>query len=249
MTARGPWAVHTRESGGGRDATARLLDDALLLEHALGVSVVELAAVDGMTVDEGKLALHHAQHGALVIETAEAAAMARALSDAATVLPELTASLRAIGSARAYPGTDHDRWFGALLAALRRSHVVGTAAERLAAFDATKLLAHAESACDGFAVARAAAGTPDARALAEGLRELAGPLAHALRELAKERAELEEAPDQVRLAAWRRWVGALRDVFAAADRVWETMLPLLTAPRAETGGFWGQLLRRLRIAR
>ena len=248
MNVRGPWTVDVLEAGGARAATARLLDDALLLGHGLGVLMVELATIDGVEAAPDRLTLHRHDVAPLVIATPQAAALARAVVDAATGVPELTAALRALGSPRARPGSDHDAWFGPLLAARRAAHAGASLAERLAAFNAAALLVAAHAALDAFASARHAANSPDARALAEELREHAAPLALALRRLAALRSAVEHSGDAARLAECRAWVAGLRDVFAAADGAWEAMLPALADSQGRSGSLWRRVLRRGRAA-
>jgi hypothetical protein len=236
--------VQVRGGAGTSPATARLLDDALLLEHGLGVTVIELATLDGVTTEGATVAFHpHAQE-ALVLETGEAVALAQAVVDAATGVPELAASLRAMGSPRARPGSDHDAWFGPLLVARRAAHEAATPAARLAAFDAAALRTAMLACIDGFAAARAPGSAPDARALAEEFRERTAPCVVALERLASVRGAVEAASEVSRLARWHEWVAALRAVFSAADGGWEAMLPALADPRGRTGSFWRRVLRR-----
>ncbi len=244
MNARGPWAVQLQSGAERLAATARLLDDALLLEHALGVTMVELATLEGVTLAGSLVSLHPHGEPPLVLDAPESAELVRAVSNAATTIPELAASLRAMGSPRARPGSDHDLWFGALLAARRVAHAAPTPAERLAAFDTQALLAALDATITQFATARAPTSAADARALAEELRELSTPLLLALRSLASRRSAVESADDAVRLARWHDWVAALRVVFAAADRVWEALLPALVDPRGRRGSFWRRVLAR-----
>jgi hypothetical protein len=236
--------VEVRGALGGAPATARLLDDALLVEHALGVTVVELLALDGVDHDAQTVALYPHGEAPVMLGLADAPALARAVTDAAAGVPELMASLRAIGSPRARPGSDHDAWFGALLAARRAAHDARGLEARLAAFDAPALAAGVEGVIGAFAEARAPGQPRDARALAEELRELSAPLPRALAELARHAHEVREAPPELRLARWREWVAALRAVYAAADASWEAMLPALAAPRGAQGSFWRRVLRR-----
>ncbi len=244
MSDRGPWSVRIRDASGGRDATARLLDDALILEHTLGVTMVELSTLEGISADASTVALHpHAEH-AITIETPSAAALSLAVTNAATGVPEVAASLRAMGSPRARPGSDHDAWFGPLLAARRAAHDASSAAARLAAFDAPSLRVAMRTTIDAFATARARGSAPDARALAEELRERAEPLDRAFTQLDALRAAVNNADDATRLARWQEWVAGLRAVFVAADGAWEAMLPALADARGQSGSFWRRVLSR-----
>ena len=244
MNARGPWAVHVPGGAGGTDATARLLDDALLLEHALGVTMLELATLEGVVETGATVTLHPHAEPAITIETPDAASLVRAVTDAATGVPEVAASLRAMGSPRARPGSDHDAWFGPFLAARRTAHDATTPAARLAAFDVRVLKGAMLATIDGYAQARAPRSAPDARALAEELRERAVPLDRALAQLAVLRAAVDASAAELYLACWHEWVAGLRAVFSAADGAWEAMLPALADSRGRSGSFWRRVLSR-----
>ena len=177
---RGPWRVRTIEEGGGRDATARLLDDALLLEHEGGVSVVEFGALAGAEASGARAVLHHATVGTLVLETPQAALLVEALGDAACTIPELTANLRMMGTLRAKPGSDHDRWFGALLDARRHAHAATHPDDRVNAVDAAALRASHEETIEALSLARHPRRAPDRRAFAEELRDVSERYARAL---------------------------------------------------------------------
>ena len=242
MSAPASWSVRTREGGHVHVATARLLDDALLVEHALGVRVVELAALDGIAAADGMVTLYHHAHGALALEATDAAAIGLAVESAATRLPELAASLRALGSPRAHPGADHDAWFGPLVTARRRAHEASTARDRLAAFDAAALGSAADAALVAFGAHRWPASAARARAMAEALRDAASAYPRSLRDVAARRRDVEAASDADRLAEWRAWVAALRAAFVAADGAWEAMQPVRAAPRPREDGFWRRAL-------
>ncbi len=257
MSDRGPWTVRVRSDataadavarvlGGatGADATARLLDDALLLEHALGVTTVELATLEGVVADGLTVTLYPHVEPAITIETSDAASLVRAVTDAATGVPEVAASLRAMGSPRARPGSDHDAWFGPLLSARRTAHSATTPAARLAAFDVPALREVMLTTIDGYAKARAPRSAPDARALAEELRERAQAFGTALTQLGVLRRAVEASAADRYLANWHAWVAGLRAVFSAADGAWEAMLPALADPRGRSGSFWRRVLSR-----
>ena len=241
---RGPWRVRTIEEGGGRDAMARLLDDALLLEHDGGVSVVEFASLAGAEVNGNRAVLHHASVGTLTLESAHAAPLVEALSDAACTIPELMANLRAMGSLRAMPGSDHDRWFGGLLGARRRAHAAVSPAARVEAVDPAALRRALDEAIDAFATARHPRRAPDRRAFAEELRDVATRYVAAIERLAGASVAVRRAEPAKRFVRWHDWVEALRHLFSEADAAWEAALPVLADSRGRAGRLWRRVLRR-----
>ena len=244
MTRSGPWQVRTIEEGGGRAATARLLDDALLLEHAGGVSVIEFASLAGGEAIATRAVLHHAAAGSLVLESPQARELLESLANAACTIPELMAHLRVMGSLRAKPGSDHDRWFAALLEARRRAHESATPAARRAAVDVPALRAALEATIEAFAFARHKRSAPDRRAFAEELRDLAVGYVAALDQLGVASEALARTAPAERFVRWHEWVEALRRVFTEADAAWEEALPVLADSRGGAGRLWRRVLKR-----
>lgn len=244
MSDRGPWPVRTLEDGGGRDASARLLDHALLLEHEGGVSVVEFAALAGAEARAGRALLHHATARVLVLESSQAPELVAALADVACTIPEVTANLRTLGALRARPGSDHDRWFGGLLEARRRAHDASSPAARVAAVDATALRVRLDTSIDAMAAARHARSAPDRRAFAEELRDVSARYVHALDALGIASAGVARVEPSLLFARWRDWVHALRHAFTEADAAWEAALPVLADSRGRAGRLWRHVVVR-----
>ncbi|HYC49511.1 MAG TPA: hypothetical protein VEB19_00255 [Gemmatimonadaceae bacterium] len=145
------------------------------------------------------------------------------LRDAAGVdygeLPELTRTLRALGSARR-GGTSQELFFTPLLEARKRAEGARTAEAKIRAFDASDLRRALEKA-----VERIIADWPDDRPSIR--RALRAELSHrvqsyndALSSLSARAAEASHASDETRLAAWRAWTTQLTLVFDVADRTW-----------------------------
>ena len=168
---------------------------------------------------------------------------ARRLAGAACELPELTLRLRALGSGRANPGSDHDRFFAPLLAARRRAHAAATPEERVAAFDAVELRAGVEGTLAAFAAARCPERAADRRALEAELSELAEELLAAIDAAGVAAAAVRGSAADARFAAWRAWAATIAPIFAAADRWWIAALPALCDPRGPQGRFWRRVLR------
>ncbi|MFL5574454.1 MAG: hypothetical protein ACJ79S_00565 [Gemmatimonadaceae bacterium] len=169
---------------------------------------------------------------------------ARALENAACALTEQTLALRALGSPRARPGSDHDRFFGPLLAARRGAERAGCAVDRVASFDAPALRRTLTDTLRALAAERFPDTPPDRRALEAELRDLAEPLESALDRLAAAADAVRASGDDARFARWREWAGAVHDVFAAADAAWLAWLPALGDSRGRRGRLWRRLLRR-----
>ena len=163
-------------------------------------------------------------------------------------LPEVTRALRAFGTRRGRPGSDHDRFFAPLLDPLRRArdHVArgtGRPWEAAGHVDAAAVAAGVRAALDALAAEHGGPRPPDRRALAAELDELAEPLFAALDALGVAAASLAAADDAERPSAWRAWGAALARAFSAADGVWEAMLPALADPRGGAGRLWRRVLR------
>ncbi len=154
------------------------------------------------------------------------------------VLPELTRSLRHFAMPGAL-GPDHARYFAPLLAARRAAHEAGLWTGRLAAFDARRLRGAWMEMLGALAGARFPRSGAGQRAMTAELEEYAVPVFAALDELASAAEVVRVAPDDtVRLAAWNAWVGALREVFAAADDAWAATSQVLIGSRVARGGWW-----------
>ena len=110
--------------------------------------VLPYASLDGVTFDGATLALHEARGDVLEL-TGDAAlgALAARIEAEACSLPEQTLALRGFASERSAPGSDHDRWFAALLTARAACAAERTLAGQVAAFDAPALARHARATC------------------------------------------------------------------------------------------------------
>jgi hypothetical protein len=144
-------------------------------------------------------------------------------------VPELTLSLRNFAAPGAL-GDVHARYFAPLLDARRAAAIATRWNSRVTAFDADRLEATMRMTLADFANERFPKSAPDRRALTAQLEDACGDFfdgADALRRA--QRAVLEEQDEAQRPRRWAEWVETLRRVFAAADRGWEQMQPLLAA--------------------
>lgn len=137
-------------------------------------------------------------------------------------LPELTRTLRALGSPRRSGGAAQQQFFSPLLEARRRAASTRDVDAVVRAFDGAALARALERQLE--AIAR---GWPDdrtaaRRALRAEIQERTREYRAALALLDERSAELLAASntDQERLAAWRAWTTQLAAAFQAADRAW-----------------------------
>lgn len=227
---RGPAALASLATAG----------DALLIVPEVGANrlAVRLAELAGLAVAASDDApatvrLYTSRGVAVALQPREASQgvellrRGRELERLAYELPELTRGLRGVGTRRGASGADHDLWFGPLLAARHQAAAAGDWRARAAALAPDPLRERAARALEELAAVRYPASPPDRRALAAELEGCAEPLDAAFGALARAAAELHAADDAVRVAAWRGWVGAARQCFAAADAGWLAMAPVL----------------------
>ena len=134
-------------------------------------------------------------------------------------LPELTRTLRALGSSRR-GGTSQELFFNPLLDVLKRAASASTPGAKMRAFDATDLRRALDKSIE-----RIVNDWPDdrpsvRRALRAELSHRVAPYTDALSLLSERAAAASEAPDERRLETWRAWTSQLVLVFDAADRTW-----------------------------
>jgi hypothetical protein len=257
MTERAaPVRVRGRIGGVAVDASgiARLEGDRLLIASADGTSLSSaVASWTGLRVMPDEVVCLLPGGDALTLardaEPADFAAFGETLRARAFALPEVTRALRAYGSRRGNPGSDHDRFFAPLVGPLRaaRDQVARGDAEpwRAATMaDGTVMATALRDALSGLAAERFPQHPPERRALEAELHDLAEPVTDALVVLAERAAALREASDDERLTRWRAWAAALGDAFARADRAWIAALPALADPRGGSGRLWRRVLRR-----
>lgn len=147
-------------------------------------------------------------------------AVAAQLVERACTMPELTRGLRSLGSLRGTPGAAHDAWFAPLLAARRAVHGVTDAKRQLALIDAGELARAMERAMQELAALTAPGDVARQRAIEAALEEESEGMFLAFARLALAADTLSGSASDTIFVDWRRWVGALRDVFAAADEAW-----------------------------
>ena len=247
------WGIERGAEYGG-EATVALREEGVALVLAVatrrgGSRLYPYAAMDGIRVENvatGERAqLTIFLRGGDVAELTGPAALrglARAIEDAACALAEQTLALRALGSPRSRPGSDHDRFFAPLLDARRAAERATGGLARVGAFDARVIGRRLGDALAAFASERFPDSPPDQRALEAELRDLSEPATTALDRLDAAAGAVTEAADDVRFARFREWSVALRDLFAAADAAWIASLPALSDSRGRRGRLWRRVL-------
>ena len=228
------------------DATWVVDADALTLRRTRGLPiVVRWEAIDGQHADDDALTLYLAGDDVIEIETPDARLLADAIARQACRVGEALAPLRGLGSHRAFPGAEHERFFAPLLAARRGVEVATTPEAQLAAVDAARLADTMRDTLAAFAAERYPDVPAERRAFEAALLDDAEALLRALARLEKSYRHAREAPADERFARWHVWARRLREVFARADVAWLAALPSLASPVApRRAGFWRRLLRR-----
>jgi hypothetical protein len=228
------------------DGTLQMLDDGIRITTPTGEFTVAESGLDGVTYRESRLTLF-LRHGDVVDATGtpRLAAMTRQIVSQVCTVPELTRPLRALGSRRGQPGSDHDRFFAPLLAARRKGERANDARQRLRAFDAAALEKSLDQTIDTLARERYPKRAPDRRALEAELLEIAIPLRAALDALhqASRRALDETASGDAAFVRWRSWCAAVEAVFERADRCWLAFVPVLGATPPRRRPLWRRMLR------
>ena len=210
------------------DATLAVLDDGVRLEGGDVAIGFPFELIDGVVWREPRLELHLAGGDVLdLVGGPELGDAAAAIVGRACALPELTLPLRAFGSRRAQPGSEHDRFFGAIMRARRALEGPTTVDARLAAFDGRVLRAELEGAFAAIAAERFPDHAPERRAFEAELLECAERLFDRLAALDAAAARLRDADAAVAIAMWRAWSRELRLAFGEADRCWIATIPTL----------------------
>lgn len=204
---------------------------------------IPVSRLDGVHLDAGTLTLRFSSGDVLELTGSHRISEIAAAMDAAAFdIGELTRALRGVGSRRARPGSDHDRFFGPLLRARLAAAGATSPEARVSAIDATALGEEMAQLVAALAADRHPDEPPDRRALEAELGELLDEMTLSLQPLQAAAAAFRAAPHAQRYAAWRTWVAALRVTFVEADRAWLAALPVLADSRGAPGRFWRRVL-------
>jgi hypothetical protein len=233
------WALwHGAELAGS--GTIALASDAIVLSASGTRLVVPIADLDGAHIEPTHLTLFHGS-GDIFELTASAGLppVGRAIVALACDVPELTVPLKALGSTRARPGVDHDRFFGPFLAARRAAARATEPDARLAAVDPAALASGVGRVVQELAAERYPKQPAERRAMEAELADLAQPVVESLDRLGAAADVARTAPDDTRFSRWRDWAAAYRDVFRAADRCWLQAIASALGPRTVKSR-WGR---------
>jgi hypothetical protein len=203
-----------------------------------------LGELTGAVFEFGALTLHPRDAAPVVLsDSPHLLGLRHRIEAQVCVFPAQTLSLRHFGSERSAPGSDHDRWFDALLTARRVSEESRTAETQRRAFDAGRLLRHAQQTREAYAAERFTAAA-DRRALDAELEELCAPYTKSVQHLEQESLRLLHADEKHQFDLWRAWTGTVQHVFQRADDAWAAMIPALVDSRGAQGSLWRRILRR-----
>ena len=205
-----------------RSADVSLDDATLVLEWEKEKTWrVPLDRIDGVALHDARLSIYTSAGDVLDVSGSEQVrTLMTRLLDRACTMPELTRGLRSFGSTRGSPGAPHDMWFGPLLAARRAVAGVTDAHRQVSLIDAGSIGRAMTENIAQLAAVKAPTDAATQRAIEAVLEEESTDLFASLSRLGlAANALLGSAPD-TRLADWRRWVEALRDVFVQADEAW-----------------------------
>jgi hypothetical protein len=208
--------------------------------------VIGYDGLDGARLDGDHLAVFLASGDLFEIAgSPDVVPLARELMARVCSLPELTLRLRGLGSGRANPGSDHDRFFGPLLAARRLLAERRSPRQQVEALAAARVRRMYDRLLTEFAAERFPESPAERRSLEAELDELAEPLMATIDALEAAEQALRTAADDVRFARWRSWAAAVQHTFDEADRLWIAALPALSGERGQRGGgrFWRRVLR------
>jgi hypothetical protein len=233
----------------GGEGTVELVGEALGLTVGKRRALVVFGRLDGLREAPGVLELF-ADTGDTISLYAPAGLdeLAQTILTSAHSLPELTRSLRGLGSHRARPDDDHDRFFAPFISARAHAERTRDSTVRLDAFDAPRLRDAVERQVVEFARIRYPDRPPDRRATEAILGECTDEVMRRLERLDAAAAAVRKSPAEVQLARWRAWRDAVRDVFDAADRCWFAIHPVLRESVTPRKRRWWKLFAARRPA-
>jgi hypothetical protein len=121
------------------DAAVRLIDDVVSILIQDQDYSTRVDRLDGVVWETPMLRLHVGRDVVELTGHPGLQPLGARILNTAFALPELTRTMRSLGSRRGAVGTDHDRFFAGLLAARRAAEGFVEVESRLAAFDGRRL--------------------------------------------------------------------------------------------------------------
>jgi hypothetical protein len=222
------WRGHELSGTGSATLTA----DVVMISAGTSRLAIPIEQLDGAHIEPAHLTLFHHLGDVIEIGSADAVRLGREIVAHACEVPELTVPLRALGSTRARPGADHDRFFGPFLAARRAAARASDPEGRLAAVDAKAIATSVGTTVRELAAERYPKQPAERRAMEAELADLAEPVVASLETLAAAADAARAGPDDVKFVRWRAWANAYREVFRAADQCWLAAIGSALGPRA-----------------
>jgi hypothetical protein len=227
-----------------RPCSLALLPDGIRLTRAGGSFEIRDGLLTGISVVDEGIILHTVAGAPVQLRGSEILVrLASTIIGRVCTMKEVTRALRAFGSRRGKPGSEHDKFFEPLVAARRRAETERTPQARLSAFDAQAIMTSIDAAIYSFAAARFPNRDPERRALHETLREMGEPLFSELAKLDAATAAARGAPADVRLAVWREWLATLKSTYSVADSSWLAILKVLNRVKPEPPSFWRKMFQ------
>jgi len=205
-----------------KGAEVELQHDALLIAwHEASPWRISFAGIDGVLYRTRECTIYLADGDVLELTGDERVrTLALQAIDRACVMPELTRGLRSLGSLRGAPGAAHDAWFAPLLAARRAVHGVSDPDRQLELMDAGNIARAMTAAMGEIAVLAVPHDAAAQRGIEAALEEEAEGMFAALERMNVAANALRGSAGDTKIADWRRWVGVVREVYAAADDAW-----------------------------
>jgi len=188
---------------------------------------VQLAALDGVRASPHHVAFYATSGDVLEVDGQAVGDLGDQVRSRVCTLPELTLALRGLGSARGFPGPDHDCFYAPILAARRGAEQATDPAGRMAAMRAQALAAEIDRALHELAVARYPDDPAERRALETALEDLSAPIRASLVQLESAAKAVTAASDDVAFVWWRAWVAQCRSLVTHMDQSWLAIVPVL----------------------
>ncbi|HEX6966356.1 MAG TPA: hypothetical protein VF166_11190 [Gemmatimonadaceae bacterium] len=204
----------------------------LTLVTRRGAVSIPYTSLDGVRVRETYAELYLDTGDVLSLDQVAALTeLAAEIERRACALPEVTRSLRALGSPRAAPTPEHDRFFAPLLEARRVAEGTTELDEVLRAFEPKALRAGILQRLSMFAAERYPDDPPERRALEAELHECAETLCARFDALARCAEGVRASGESERFVAWRAWARELMRTFECADECWLALRMVLVESR------------------
>lgn len=216
----------------GGEAQLDIARNGLTLITRRGAVSIAYSALDGVRLREEYAELYLDTGDVLSLDHVAALSdVVREIAQRACALPEVTRSLRGLGSHRAAPTPEHDRFFAPLLEARRVAEGAIEPDDVMTAFDAGALRTSILQRLSTFAHERYPDDPPERRALEAELHDCTEALAARLDVLAQRAAAVRASGESEQFAAWRGWARELVRVFECADECWLVLRTVLVDSR------------------